>query len=78
MHAEACRYQRDAKQHAHREPAPEKTELRVGLAEEFADGARNAVADGEGPGDEAGPLERAKADHTPSTTNRTSPSSAAS
>ena len=33
--------QRDAQQHAHGHAAPQKTELRVGLAEEFAERAES-------------------------------------
>ena len=60
--ADAGEHQRDAQQHAHGEPrAPQKAELGVRLAEEFADDAGDAIAERESAGDEAGPLERAGA-----------------
>ncbi len=58
--------------------APEKAELRVGLAEQFADDARDAIAEREGAGDDARPLERAGAHQHAETMNSTMPSSAAS
>ena len=46
---DAERAQRQRQQHAHGQPAPQEAELRVGFAEEFADRARERVADAKAP-----------------------------
>ena len=40
IRSDAGEHQRQRQQHAHGEPAPQKAELRVGLAEQFADQLR--------------------------------------
>ena len=54
--ADAGEHQRQRQQHAHGEPAPQEAELRIGLAEEFAERAREPVAEAEGAEDQARPL----------------------
>ena len=56
MKAMPVEHQRHRQQHAHGESPPKKAELRIGLAEEFADDPRHTVAERECPDDEAGPL----------------------
>src|SRR5580704_2768678 len=58
---DAAEHQWNAQQHAHRQPAPEEAELDVGLAKQFADDARHAVAERKTSGDDAGALEGAEA-----------------
>src|SRR5689334_6305166 len=52
---------RDREQHAHGESAPQEAELRIGLAEKFAERAREPVEQCECSEDEAGPLQGAEA-----------------
>src|SRR5712692_697654 len=51
----------DRQEHAHGQAAPQKTELRIRLAEEFAEAARQTVEQGERAEDEARSLEGAGA-----------------
>src|SRR5580693_5889028 len=60
---DAAEHQRNAQQYAHCQPAPEKAELNVGLAKQFADDARHAVAERKTSGDDAGTLQGAAAHH---------------
>src|SRR5580692_9961445 len=60
---DAAEHQRNAQQHAHGQTAPEEAELDVGLAEQFASNARDAVAERKTSGDDTGPLQGTEADH---------------
>src|SRR5262249_45829634 len=53
--------QRNRQQLTHRCTAPQKPELRVRFAEEFAGSAGNRIADGKTADNQAGPLERSRA-----------------
>src|ERR1700674_3117733 len=55
--------ERHAEQHAHRHAAPQETQLRVRLAEEFAKRPHDRIKRGESPDDETGALERAAPHH---------------
>src|ERR1044072_7374843 len=59
----ARNYHRDRQQHTHGQPAPQKAELRVRLAEMLAGDAGQAVKCDETAEDQARPLQRAEADH---------------
>src|SRR5579863_6808115 len=61
-YADSRQHQWNAEQHSHGQSAPEKAQLRIGLAEKLARDTRQAVADGEAAGDDARPLERAETD----------------
>ena len=59
--ADAGEKQRHRQQLSHRGTAPQEAELRVGLAEEFAERARQRIADGKAADDQTRPLQRAGA-----------------
>ncbi len=54
---------RHRQQHTHGQPAPQKSELRIRLAEKLADDARKRVDRDEAAEDQARPLQRAHPDH---------------
>src|SRR5580704_12120311 len=54
---DAGEHQRYRQQHSHGEALPEKSELRIGLAEQLAEYADHPVAEREGPDDVAGPFQ---------------------
>src|SRR5437763_902566 len=58
---EAREHHRQRQQHAHSQAAPQEAELRIRLAEELAEGARQAVEQREGADDQPRPLEGAGA-----------------
>src|SRR4029077_505921 len=61
-YGDSRQHQWNAEQHSHRQSAPEKAELRIGLAEKLADDAGNTITERKAPRDDARPLERAEAD----------------